>query len=323
MLKDADISQSGLHLIFGLIGSPPQPKKRFWAAPDRCYLGTSVHVGWAHYQGFVRVQPKSSSVVKVCQKIDGALSAGALSRDEAGKLRGDVQWLFSCCAGAAAKFAAPLLQRCQYSDDASLLERDRLVLQTLKALACLAAPRDIDFWSRSPPCVLIYSDASFEKGELRLGWVIYGYGPPPLLPCGGTCAVPHEVFEEWLPRRQQIFPGEALCLLLLPLLYPQIFQSRDVLWFIDNQAAVVAAVKAASSQEDVFEIAHLSCLLRAQLRCRAWFEWIDSDSNPSDGLSRDGLADSWTNQQGWYLQSFDFPARACRSSVRDELLVQG
>ena len=39
----------------------------------------------------------------------------------------------------------------------------------------------------------------------------------------------------------------------------------------------------------------------------AWFEWIDSDSNPADGLSRDGLLDQWTIQQGWELLEFGQP----------------
>ena len=38
-IRDTDVSQSGLHLVFGLMGSPPQAQKRFWAAVDRCYLG--------------------------------------------------------------------------------------------------------------------------------------------------------------------------------------------------------------------------------------------------------------------------------------------
>ena len=29
-IRDADVSQSGLHLVFVSMGSPPQPKKRFW-----------------------------------------------------------------------------------------------------------------------------------------------------------------------------------------------------------------------------------------------------------------------------------------------------
>ena len=59
-IRDADVSQTGLHLVFSLMGCPPQPRKRFWAAPDRCYLGTSVHAGMAHSLGVIRVQPKAS-----------------------------------------------------------------------------------------------------------------------------------------------------------------------------------------------------------------------------------------------------------------------
>ena len=34
---------------------------------------------------------------------------------------------------------------------------------------------------------------------------------------------------------------------------------------------------------------------------------IDSESNPSDGLSRLGLLDPWTLTQDWDVRSFDFP----------------
>ena len=37
------------------------------------------------------------------------------------------------------------------------------------------------------------------------------------------------------------------------------------------------------------------------------FEWVDSHSNPSDGLSRDGLTDAWTIEQGWDLAEGQAP----------------
>ena len=36
----------------------------------------------------------------------------------------------------------------------------------------------------------------------------------------------------------------------------------------------------------------------------AWYEWVGSDSNPADGLSRDGAHDKWTLEQGWHLTEF-------------------
>ena len=35
------------------------------------------------------------------------------------------------------------------------------------------------------------------------------------------------------------------------------------------------------------------------LKAKVRFEWIDSESNPADGLSRAGLADEWTLRQPW------------------------
>ena len=42
-----------------------------------------------------------------------------------------------------------------------------------------------------------------------------------------------------------------------------------------------------------------------------WSFQVDSDSNPSDGLSRDGLQHTWTvgvaTAHGWRLRSADLP----------------
>ena len=36
-------------------------------------------------------------------------------------------------------------------------------------------------------------------------------------------------------------------------------------------------------------------------------EWIDSESNPSDGLSRSGAIDEWTLTQGWNIRDARVP----------------
>ena len=116
--------------------------------------------------------------------------------------------------------------------------------------------------------------------------------------CGGTCVIPAAAIAEWKERSQQIFVGETLAALLVPVLLPNFFRNADVLWFIDNSAAVAKTIRATSQEEDVHEVAAAAACVRTQLCCRAWFEWIDSESNPSDGLSRLGLADEWSMSQG-------------------------
>ena len=75
---------------------------------------------------------------------------------------------------------------------------------------------------------------------------------------------------------------------------------HDILRFVDDEAAANTLIPGATGQGDVdtvFDVAQW-----ARLGARVWVGWIDSDSNPADGLSRDGCTDAWTVSQGWQLQ---------------------
>ena len=61
-------------------------------------------------------------------------------------------------------------------------------------------------------------------------------------------------------------------------------------------------IRGSSKEADVGAIANAVQWLLFSVNCRPWFEWIDSNSNCSDGLSRDGLLDAWTREQGWQLE---------------------
>ena len=109
------------------------------------------------------------------------------------------------------------------------------------------------------------------------------------------------------PRKQQIFPGEALAGLLVRWFHPDIFHKNDVLWFIDNEAAASCLIRGNSREINIHAIAQFSHLLFHTFHCRVWVEWIDSSSNPSDGLSRLGLDDLWTAAQDSDVEDFPFP----------------
>ena len=72
--------------------------------------------------------------------------------------------------------------------------------------------------------------------------------------------------------------------------------------FVDNEAAAASLIRGSSSSLDVGVMAQAVHWLLMRIDCRIWIEWIDSDSNPSDGLSRLGIHDPWTIEQGWQLQ---------------------
>lgn len=305
LVRDTDCSQVGLRLVFRLMGAPPQPEKGFTPTANRTYLGSSIHTGEFELAGFVRVQPKAATVTKVLQKVDTILQAGQLSRDEAGKLRGDVMWLFTMAMGHLGKLVGPTLTRYQQSNTPELDEPAKQQLLVLRCAVLNARPRDVPVLPLRSPCLRVYTDASFEAGVLRLGWVLF---PPGRTPVGGTCVVPASFIATWQPRTQQIYPGETLATLVVPALHSDYFRDQDVLWFIDNEASAAAIIRATSDEPDVLILVQQSHLQFQGLRCRPWIEWVDSESNPSDGLSRLGLSDEWTRRQPWEIFEHQFPA---------------
>ena len=67
-------------------------------------------------------------------------------------------------------------------------------------------------------------------------------------------------------------------------------------------------MKGSSSQSDLCSIATLTHLILAKLGCRVYFEYVESEANIADGLSRDGLNDAWTICQEWILQHATIPS---------------
>ena len=104
-----------------------------------------------------------------------------------------------------------------------------------------------------------------------------------------------------MPRKTQIFAAEAIVALMAPLFTPELLVAQDCTWYVDNEAAVSSLIRGTSRTCDVGHIAAASQLLFLQLQTRVWWEWVDTKSNPADGLSRAGTLDAWTAGQGWDL----------------------
>ena len=132
--------------------------------------------------------------------------------------------------------------------------------------------------------------------EPRLGWIVCRPGKEPL---GYTMELREQFVRLLLPRKTQIFAAEAIVPLMVLLLSPELLARSDVVWFIDNEAAVSSLIRGTPRAEDVGHLAAAVHILCLKLEVRICFEWIDSKSNPADGLSRDGLRDEWACRQGW------------------------
>ena len=133
----------------------------------------------------------------------------------------------------------------------------------------------------------------------RLGWVVFDGGSRPL---GHTMQISSIFLSLLLQRKTQIYAAEAIVPLMAALLHPQVFYGRDVVWFCDNEAAVSSLIRGTGKAEDVGHLAAAAQIRWLEIGTKAWYEWIDTDSNPADGLSRAGMEDLWTQSQGWSLQ---------------------
>ena len=96
-------------------------------------------------------------------------------------------------------------------------------------------------------------------------------------------------------------------------------RKRDLVWFIDNEAAAAAGIRGASKVAEVEIAVQAAHLLWLHLECRVWIEWVDSKSNPADGLSRAGLQDPWTRVQCWRLSEAKVPPWSDNVDTPDSL----
>ena len=77
-----------------------------------------------------------------------------------------------------------------------------------------------------------------------------------------------------------------------------LLNGSDVIFYVDNEASATAMIKGDSRLPAVGVMAMCVQLLLIRYNIAVWFEWVDSDSNLADGLSRDGATDPWTLEQG-------------------------
>ena len=108
---------------------------------------------------------------------------------------------------------------------------------------------------------------------------------------------------------QQVFVAETLAVSATTIEHKESLRGRDVIWFVDNIGALQVLIKGNSAQFDAGNVCAAAHLLWASLGTRVWFEWVASDDNPSDGLSRKGLLDEWTLKQTpkWQIAEYTAP----------------
>ena len=183
----------------------------------------------------------------------------------------------------------------QYGSSSEISVDFEAALKFLLRLHADRTPREVQTYGRAKQPLILYPDASYEPDTPwippRLGWIIFD--PESSTFVAATHLLRQCVVETWLPRKQQIFAAESMAVLAAVWQDRSLLEGRDIVWFIDNEAAASSMIRGGSAEGDVNDIAEATHLLLHRLGCRMWVEWIDSGSNPSDGASREGTACPW------------------------------
>jgi len=310
--------ESAVVNVFAQVGSKLNPAKAMPPAPRRVFLGADIDLGAASRAGMCTVDLKEHAKEDIIEFMDSIESSKVFSSGKASKLRGLLGWAYTGIHGKCARGGQAAFMDRQYNDieSTSIEHKHIAAFEYHKVLFQVVPPKHIQIVGACGPPVVIYSDAFFKPYDepapadgirCRMGWVIFD--PMRTNPVGGSMSVPESLLSNWKARNQQVFVAEALAVLAATLLHQDILRNRDVLWFVDNIGALQILIKGNSSQFDAGNVCAAAHLFWAAAGTRVWFEWVCSDDNPSDGLSRDGIHDEWTLEQKpkWHVQEFEAP----------------
>ena len=301
----AAVALGAQQLAYDSVGAQFAPDKCLPFGPARVFIGLAVSTSWVS-DGDLPIAPKPG----LRQKIDSELAVVELRQElgpgRASKLKGQLGWSASSTAGRWGRLGLRILSERQYSEssDTSLDARMVRMFLFIRLMLRVAPPRAVPVTGRNSSPAILYSDASYSPSEARLGWVVF-FPDRHRKPEGVTVKVSDATLHSMNVRATQVFPCEALAVTHALLTYERELAGADILSFVDNEAACAAFIKGSSSSTDVDHLVSVAHLVACRANIRVWYEWVDSDSNISDGLSRQGLEDPFAISQGWQLNELE------------------
>ena len=124
--------------------------------------------------------------------------------------------------------------------------------------------------------------------------------------------VPQVVLDELPDQGTYIAYGEAFAPLLAILQHRNMLEGSSLVTFIDNMGVLCSFVVGHSKVVDLSMPIYSTVLLCAQLKIKAWWEYVDSNANIADGPSRAGVLDPVCerlkipiHQYCWPVDKFD------------------
>lgn len=307
-----------------LLGLRMKESKALAPNPSQKVLGVLMEVT----QTEVVLRPHPSRCARVIAIIDCALQQNRLTSDDAQRLAGKLVFLTSTLFGQLGRAAlAPVYARahglstCDKADQLNTALKAALV--ALQTMLTEIQPKRIPRQMTQTP-VIIYTDAyfvlhgqQFSTGSDKIpsqwnkakccnyengwGYVIYHAGHARF--CAGR--VPAKVIRKFCTRKAYIYFLEILAQMVC---FLTLRPHRDllVISFIDNQPGRYALMKGYCKDPHVCQLVSLTWRLISHLGWHLQLEWVCSELNISDKVSRHDFTEIQTIKA--HHDAFDFSA---------------
>ena len=256
------------------------------------------------------IEPKPGRAGEIVESIQQILQSRKMTSGEAKTIRGRLMHLASTTAGRMGKGVLHHInQRADGLNQEWSLEL-QLNLEFVTQLLQMLAPRRINLHRQAAVGPRVWSDASYsvdEKGVRHCKVCAIIAPPRPGKPEGIVLEIPTRILDSFKERKQQIHMGELLGPFCAILQWPELLRNSSAIFFMDNMRVLCNLVNGSSRELDAGTLSFAMHLRLAALNTSCWWEWVASESNCSDGGSREGITCPMAQSLGIPLVARHFP----------------
>ena len=221
-----------------------------------------------------------------------------------GTVRSDL-FPFASTVFRCAVWGGPFFHLRHYESQTTITASLSKVFELVRAILAFHPRRIVNLHSNHLRRVVVASDASQDaprQGKARLLLSAHDFAR-----LGAVIHIDSSVFRLWDDSDTKIAQLELLAVVQGLIAFSNILRNAHIVWFVDNVAALMALIKGRSDHDELDHMAQIAHSLLFHLHCFAFFEWVPSSSNWSDGVSRNGFRDPWLNRHGFSVHLSSIP----------------
>eukprot|EP00435_Cladocopium_sp_Y103_P035766 s4108_g9.t1 len=218
--------------------------------------------------GVVRVKNKESRIKDIAALVEDICSRDTIPLSIIETLKGRLLYAAGHTFGRCTQLAIQLISRLARRGPLFLLD-DTFKAVVRDAFAFLAAspPREVWAWSGRPP-VVVFTDGACEEDGLVVTHGGALFDPESGLALMFGDRVPEEWTKQWRlqGKKQLICQAEIFPILVSKETWKDVLTKRAVLWFIDNNSALSAIIRAFSPVFENYQLLVLNARLDLELQ---------------------------------------------------------